>query len=47
LRKVCGSLYGEVEKGKAKGKVKSKRKAKLEAKGGGGFFSSLLGSKAS
>jgi pilus assembly protein CpaE len=49
LRKVCSTLYGGDEKGKAKakGKGKSKGKAKSEAKAGGGFFSSLLGSKAS
>jgi len=49
LRKVCSTLYGGAEKGKAKakGKGKSKGKARSEAKAGGGFFSSLLGSKAS
>jgi pilus assembly protein CpaE len=49
LRKVCSTLYGGAEKGKAnaKRKGKSKGKAKSEAKAGGGFFSSLLGSKAS
>lgn len=48
LRKVCSSLYGggAKDKRKGKGKVKGKIKGKSEDKGGG-FFSSLLGSKAS
>ena len=44
LRKVCNSLYGGGAK--AKGKSRGKGKSKSENKGGG-FFSSLLGSKAS
>jgi hypothetical protein len=47
LRKVCGNLYGGVAKNKGKGKDKGKGKGKSTDKGGGGFFSSLLGSKAS
>jgi len=46
LRKVCGTLYGGGERGKSKGKGKGKGKGKSEDKGGG-FFSSLLGRKAS
>lgn len=41
LRKVCNSLYG------AAGKKGKKGKGKSMEKGGGGFLSSLLGSKAS
>lgn len=41
LRKVCNSLYG------AAGKKGKKGKGKSVEKGGGGFLSSLLGSKAS
>jgi pilus assembly protein CpaE len=47
LRKVCSNLYGGAAKGKGKSKGKGKGKGKSEDKGGGGFFSSLLGSKAS
>ena len=43
LRKVCGSLYGAANKGAVKGK-KGKRNTEEKS---GGFFSSLLGSKAS
>lgn len=46
LRKVCGSLYGAPGKPSAKGKKGKKGKDKSEEKGGG-FFSSLLGKKAS
>jgi len=46
LRKVCSTLYGGGERGKSKGKGKGKGKGKSEDKGGG-FFSSLLGRKAS
>ncbi|MBE9554087.1 MAG: P-loop NTPase, partial [Proteobacteria bacterium] len=46
LRKVCSSLYGGSAKAKAKSKGRGKGKGKSEDKGGG-FFSSLLGSKAS
>lgn len=45
LRKLCGTLYGGAAKGKVKGKGKGKGKA--ADKGGGGFFSSFLGKKAS
>lgn len=41
LRRVCDSLYGAPGRGSAKGK---KGKGKSAEKGGGGFFSSLLGS---
>lgn len=43
LRKVCGILYGSAGKQPAKGKKRKKGKAEEK---GGGFFSSLLGSKA-
>lgn len=46
LRKVCSSLYGASAKDRVKGKSKSKGKGKSEDKSGG-FFSGLLGSKAS
>jgi pilus assembly protein CpaE len=46
LRKVCNSLYGGGAKAKGKSKGRGKGKNKSENKGGG-FFSSLLGSKAS
>jgi hypothetical protein len=45
LRKVCNNLYGGNARDKGKGKSKSKGKGRSEDKGG--FFSSLLGSKAS
>jgi pilus assembly protein CpaE len=50
LRKVCSGLYGGGAKDKSKNKNKSKGKGKGKGKSedkGGGFFSSLLGSKAS